>query len=272
MHSLRTTLALTALSLVNDLAVHLSTALDSYLDLILRNLIKVSNSSKKLLSQGATTTTTTILQNTSYHSKTLTTLISYSSDKNNQLRSLVAGYIKIILEVHGKSRREVIEKTGGVEIMGKWLKRGVSDATPLTREICRDCFVLFWELWTEKARKILNEIDDANSKKQTIRQLGSLYSMPTNGKATKETGRTVQNTTNEKEKRSKNTNAVVSPTSKAIERKTRQEAKMRSISVGSSSSRNLSASRSPPPPKPMTISKAATTSRIKPPSVTFLYF
>src|SRR5262245_24322791 len=114
MHSLRTTLALSALGTISDLTAELTTALDPFLDSLLHNLFKAAGSTKKLISQAAAAATTALLVNTSYHARTLQSLHKISTDKNVQIRALAAGYIKVLLETHGHSRKDMIEKTGGM--------------------------------------------------------------------------------------------------------------------------------------------------------------
>ncbi|KAI9591182.1 clasp N terminal-domain-containing protein [Syncephalis fuscata] len=179
-HSLRTSLVATVLGLINELSQALNTSIDPKVELLLQNLLKACASAKKLISQSATHTTNELLRNTSYHVRNLNSIHLAVMDKNGQLRTCAMSFIKTILEAHGQSRYDAITRSGGAEIIDKCLRKGVADATPAAREISRDVYVLFWELWQDRAQAILNSVD-SSTKKQLIRHLGKLYTASTQG-------------------------------------------------------------------------------------------
>ncbi|KAI8050252.1 clasp N terminal-domain-containing protein [Syncephalis plumigaleata] len=179
-HSLRTSLVLTVMALITDLTQQLTTTLDPKAELLLQNLIKACAATKKLISQSAAATTHELIRNTSYHVRNLNAIHLAVVDKNGQLRAFAAGFIKTVLEAHGHNRYDAIVRSGGVEIIDKSIRRGVADANPSTREVSREAFQLYWELWQDRAQAILNSVD-ASNKKQLIRQLGKLYTASTQG-------------------------------------------------------------------------------------------
>ncbi|RKP10993.1 clasp N terminal-domain-containing protein [Thamnocephalis sphaerospora] len=180
LHSPRTSLVLTNLALLIDLARYLNTSLDPMLEVLLQNLLKTCASTKKLISQAAANAVNALLQNTSYHVRSLNAIQFAVTDKNAQLRTSAAGFLKTMLEAHGNNRYDAIARSGGVEIIEKCLRKGVADANPTAREISRETYRVFWELWQDRAQSILNSVD-ASTKKQLIRQLGKLYTASTQG-------------------------------------------------------------------------------------------
>jgi hypothetical protein len=180
MHSPRTSLVLTDLALVSDLAQYLGTALDSMLEVLLQNLLKACSSSKKLISNAAMNAFNELLKNTSYHIRTLNTIQFAVNDKNAQVRAFASTFVKTLLETHGHQRYDVITRSGGVDIIEKCLRKGVTDANQSARETSRESFRIFWELWQDRAQQMLNAMDPS-TKKQMIRQLGSLYTAATKG-------------------------------------------------------------------------------------------
>ncbi|ORX95061.1 ARM repeat-containing protein [Basidiobolus meristosporus CBS 931.73] len=170
LHSLRTSLALSTLNLVKDLAVFLGSMLDPHLDQLLANLLKLNTQTKKLVAQASFETTCVVLRMTSYNHRTTNTITMAMGDKNVQLRGFVIGYVKVLLEAFG-GRKEVFEKSHGVDSIENCIRKGVSDANPQVRESSRELFWVFWELWRGKG-EALKKSFDPSTQKQLMRLRG----------------------------------------------------------------------------------------------------
>ncbi|KAK9720192.1 suppressor of tub2 mutation [Basidiobolus ranarum] len=170
LHTLRTSLALSTLSLVNDLSHYLGTMLDPHLDLLLGNLLKLNTQTKKLVAQASFETTCLLLRTTSYNHRTLNVITMAMTDKNVQLRGFVVGYLKVLLEVFG-NKRELFEKNHGIDSIEGCIRKGVVDASPQVRENSRELFWAFWNIWRAKGENLKKQFD-SSTQKQLIRMRG----------------------------------------------------------------------------------------------------
>ncbi|CAI2167631.1 13681_t:CDS:10, partial [Funneliformis geosporum] len=150
--SLRTTLTLAASGLIKDLVSHLGTTMDPFADNLLANLLKMVQSTKKIVAQAATNSTNALFQYCSYHTRLVTQLWHAMEEKNIQLRTSTIGFVKIVIQTHA-DRRDTMERTGGVESLEKCVRKGLTDAAPKVREGCREVFWTFFEVWPERGEK-----------------------------------------------------------------------------------------------------------------------
>ncbi|ORY04895.1 ARM repeat-containing protein [Basidiobolus meristosporus CBS 931.73] len=177
-HTLRTTLAVTTLNLLQDMGKTLGTMLDPYLDITLTNLLKLGIQTKRIVAQASFKTTKVILRSTSYHGRTLNTLSAAMSDKNVQLRGFTVGYLKTILDTF-ESQAQTIERGGGLEILEKCIRKGIADANPQVRESSRDLFWTFWNIWKVRGEAIRNTLDPSTQKllaRQKSKSISGPYS------------------------------------------------------------------------------------------------
>lgn len=68
-----------------------------------------------------------------------------------QTRQFAATYVKTILNTHGNN--PVLEKSGGLDMIESCLIKGLSDAAPIVRDICRQIFRDVQERWPARAQK-----------------------------------------------------------------------------------------------------------------------
>lgn len=166
--SVRTALVFSALNLVSDLSTLLPNGtLDAYSQHIFPTLLKCAGSTKKSQSELAHATTLSYLNATSYHLRTLTWICDTTSDKGAQTRVFGLTYLLTFLETHGKSRPQLFEKKGlqvGTEIIAKALKRSLSDANAKARELARQSFYIYREVWPTAAHDLVLLLD-ANLRK-----------------------------------------------------------------------------------------------------------
>ncbi|KAK9761267.1 suppressor of tub2 mutation [Basidiobolus ranarum] len=178
MHTLRTTLAVTTLTLLRDLAKTLKTMFDPYMDITLTNLLKLGTQTKRIVAQASFKTTKVLLRSTTYHGRTLNTLAVAMTDKNVQLRGFTVGYIKTILETF-ESQAQAIERAGGLELLDKCIRKGIADANPQVRESSRELFWTFWNIWKVRGEAIRNSLDPSTQKllaRQKSKSISGPYS------------------------------------------------------------------------------------------------
>lgn len=149
-NSLRTTLSSTGCQLIKDLAIVMGPGLDPMLEIILTNFIKLCAGTKKITSQLGNLVVAVIVANVSYHVKLLHHIYNASTDKNVSPRSYAPGWIQIILEVH-RDHKAQIEHTGGLDLLEKAIRKGLSDSNPGVREASRVTYWKFARMWPEKA-------------------------------------------------------------------------------------------------------------------------
>lgn len=149
-NSLRTTLCTTACLLLQELVKTLGPKIDSWLDIMLNNLLKLCSSMKKMASQAANETVTVIIGNMSYTTRLLTHIVGAAADKNVQLRLYAAGWMReiILKQAHNPSS---MEHGNGLGVLHQAMKKGLTDPNPAVREAMRKAFWVFAESYPQKA-------------------------------------------------------------------------------------------------------------------------
>ena len=149
-NSLRTTLCTTACALLQELARTLGPKMDSWIDIMMNNLLKLCSNMKKLTSQAANETIAAIIDNLSYSSRLTVHILSAAGDKNTQVRLFAAGWIRSIILRHGGNPAQ-FDHSGGVDSYNAAINKGLSDANPGVREAMRKAFWAFASTWPSKA-------------------------------------------------------------------------------------------------------------------------
>ncbi|GAA5797536.1 hypothetical protein HPULCUR_002924 [Helicostylum pulchrum] len=181
-HSLRTSVAITALTLISTISTTLGSLLDHYtLEIILSNLMKCSLVTKKLISAKVTEVTIVFLQNIGFSPKLLTMLCKSMNEKNVQLRQLCCTYIQTILSTYGpqESTRAAIEKSETSFSIVTFLTKELVDASPAVRDACRSLYWTYSQYWPEKAKKVYNTLDLPTQKALTRSKPASFISSVT---------------------------------------------------------------------------------------------
>ncbi|PYH98537.1 hypothetical protein BO71DRAFT_416180 [Aspergillus ellipticus CBS 707.79] len=157
-NSLRTTMSTNGCLLIQDLALKCGGKIDSMLEIIMQNLLKLSANMKKIAAQNGNRTVDIVIANVSYTPRILQHVGNASLDKNVQLRLYSAAWFQTIIkrQAHHKSS---IEHGGGLDIIEKGLKKGLSDANPGVREAMRGTFWCFFRVWPERANAIISTLD-----------------------------------------------------------------------------------------------------------------
>ncbi|KAI8369225.1 clasp N terminal-domain-containing protein [Radiomyces spectabilis] len=162
LHSLRTVVALEALHLMSDIGSFVGHQLDPYsYEIIIVNLIRCSNVTKKIITSQALNSTITFLKTTSYHSKGVNVICNALEERNNQMRHFAAIYLRTLLQTHAskESSRCSMERSGSLDLIFQTLKKGLIDAMPLVREVCREAYWIIHTHWRVRAEKFFSTLD-----------------------------------------------------------------------------------------------------------------
>ena len=149
--SLRTSLTKEGSSLVQDIANMYGPAMDPMVEILMQTFIKLSASTKKITSQTANATIDTIIGKVTYNARIMAHVWGACQDKNVQPRLYASGWLKTLLikEAHHKSH---VEHTGGLDVIEKCIKKGLSDSNPGVREKMRSTYWTFAGIWPAKAQ------------------------------------------------------------------------------------------------------------------------
>ncbi|ORX86504.1 ARM repeat-containing protein [Anaeromyces robustus] len=194
-HSLRTTLAITTIGTIIEIAENYKNQMDPIGEAVITNLLDLTSQTKKLIVSSSTQAIYIILKNISYNPKFLHIFMNSLSDKNANTRSSAILFIGEILEdmVKNENSKTFLVRTGGLDIIEKSMKKGLQDANPSVRETSRSIYGILNEHWKDRASALLNTLD-ITTRKALLRSLsssvgtGSNTSSPKLSRRTKLTG------------------------------------------------------------------------------------
>ncbi|PYH48453.1 uncharacterized protein BP01DRAFT_379645 [Aspergillus saccharolyticus JOP 1030-1] len=157
-NSLRTTMTTNGCLLLQDMAIYCGSKIDSMMEIIMQNLIKLSAGMKKITAQNGKSTVEIVIQHVTFTPRILQHICNASQDKNAQLRLFSADWIKIILEKQA-NHKSSIEHGGGLDLLEKGIKKGISDPNPAVRQAMRGAFWVFFSMWPAQGNEILSNLD-----------------------------------------------------------------------------------------------------------------
>ncbi|KAI9831777.1 MAG: hypothetical protein M1819_004674 [Sarea resinae] len=162
-NSLRTTVSMNGCRLVQDVARVLGPGLDSMVEILLQNLIKLCAGTKKISAQNGNLTVDAIFAHVSYNLRLMQHLWGACQDKNVQPRTFAAGWLQTILanQAHHKGQ---FDHSGGLDLAEKCIKKGLADANPGVRENMRGTYWSFAKIWPERAEGIMSSLDGTSQK------------------------------------------------------------------------------------------------------------
>ena len=94
---------------------------------------------------------TSYLSNIPYRNRIMQQITESMGEKNIQLRHHATIYLKTVLETHASG--VAIEKSGGLDLAEKAIKKALSDASPMVRESCRQVFSVLQAYWPGRASR-----------------------------------------------------------------------------------------------------------------------
>ncbi|KAJ5771269.1 uncharacterized protein N7511_003320 [Penicillium nucicola] len=157
-NSLRTTMSTNGSLLIQDIARTCGPRIDSMVEIIMQNLMKLCSALKKIAAQNGNAAVDAVIENVSFSIRLLQHVSFASQDKNVQVRLFATGWLKTLItrQAHQKS---TVEHGGGLDLVEKAIKKGLADANPAVREASRSTFWTFFSVWPERAEAIMNTLD-----------------------------------------------------------------------------------------------------------------
>ena len=152
MNSLRTTVCTNGCHLIQDIARVAGSGIDNMVEILLQNLIKLCANTKKISASNGNITADTIFANASYNIRLMQHIWNASQDKNVQPRTFATGWLKTIITKHGQ-RKTILEHAGGLDLMDKCIKAGLTDRDKKVRESMRPTYWAFARICPEKSEQ-----------------------------------------------------------------------------------------------------------------------
>lgn len=151
-NSLRTTMSTNGCLLIQELARTCGPKIDSMVEIIMQNLMKLCGALKKIAAQNGNATVDVVIGHVTFNIRLLHHVHSAFLEKNLQLRLFAAGWLKTLIsrQAHHKS---TIEHGGGLDLVDKSIRKGLGDANPGVREAVRGTFWTFSTVWPERANR-----------------------------------------------------------------------------------------------------------------------
>ncbi|CAO3699091.1 unnamed protein product [Rhizopus stolonifer] len=158
--SLRSTLALDGFDFVSELGNHLGAKLHlNTIETIIVSLVKCCSTSNKIIFNKANKVAISFLQKTRLSTRVVVILCKTIDDKNNQVRQSAVEFLKTLLTIHARK----LQGNSSASIQ-KYIKKGLTDASPEVRESCRQAYWVYYEHWPKEAEKICLKMDSSTLK------------------------------------------------------------------------------------------------------------
>ncbi|KAG1158767.1 hypothetical protein G6F37_005496 [Rhizopus arrhizus] len=165
--SLRTQLAVKALLLVGDIGIYVGKHLDTYInDQLLMCMMRCAGLTKKMVATASLQATITFLRHANFYPKFVNMLSLAINDKNTQVRLYTMQYCKTLLQTHAyrDHTRVIMDRTNCTDQFEVIINKGLNDATPAVREVCREAFWEFWEHWRDRGEYFLKQLPSTAQK------------------------------------------------------------------------------------------------------------
>ncbi|EST08791.1 CLASP N-terminal domain protein [Kalmanozyma brasiliensis GHG001] len=162
--SLRTTLSMHGVHLVQELAIELGDDLGPCVEAFLIHLIGMAGFTKKLIANATQEAAAAIMINVSFRPLYLQLIWQGMQDKNVATRTATADHLCTVLNHHAAHRKHAVESHGGLDLLDKCMRKGVGDSNPAARTKGREAFWIFHRYWPDQANVILNSLDPSTKK------------------------------------------------------------------------------------------------------------
>ena len=149
-NSLRTTVSANGCHLIQDIAKTVGSGLDTMVEILLQNLIKLCANTKKIAAANGDVTVNAIVANVTYSARIAQHIWAACQDKNVQPRSFAAGWLKTII-TKNRHHKHNLEHGGSLDLIEKCIRAGLSDRDPKVRESMRPTYWAFARLWSERS-------------------------------------------------------------------------------------------------------------------------
>lgn len=153
-------------SLYSELALCLGQGLDPFVEMLLIHLLRMAGYTKKIIASQSQAAVSIILRYTSpLVRQVLPLLWAAMQEKMVQTRGFMVEHLKTFIDFHGANNKNLIDSTGGAELLDKCLRKSLTDVNPGVREKSRLLFWSFESIWRDRATLIMENLE-ASAKKQ----------------------------------------------------------------------------------------------------------
>ncbi|GAA5951294.1 hypothetical protein JCM21900_003829 [Sporobolomyces salmonicolor] len=164
--SLRTTLAISALTLISELSTSLPPSqLDVVLDAFLTHTLSMAGQTKKITASASQATVTSLLTHSSYHHRTAQLLLAGMGEKIVSARQFVSSHLLTFLSVHASRSKSAMDSTGGTDDLEAAIKKALTDANAQVRENARRAYWEFVKTWPGARAERITAGLDTNGRK-----------------------------------------------------------------------------------------------------------
>ncbi|KAI9695349.1 MAG: suppressor of tub2 mutation [Bogoriella megaspora] len=157
-NSLRTTMSTNGCQLIQELSKSLGTSIDSMVEILLQNFIKMTANTKHIAADNGNATTEALFSHVTYNKRLMEHVWFACQDKNVQTRTYAPGWLKIMLK-RQEHNKGYFESSGGLDLAEKCINKGLGDANPKVRESMRAAYWSFAKGWPDKAEVIMSNLD-----------------------------------------------------------------------------------------------------------------
>ncbi|KAL1854378.1 suppressor of tub2 mutation [Diaporthe australafricana] len=161
--SLRTSLSKEGCALVQDIAINYGPGMDPMVELLMQTFVKLSAATKKIASQQANVCIDTMIGRVTYTNRIMQHVAWACADKNVQPRLYATEWLKTLLKKEAQHKSHV-EHTGGLDLIEKSIKKGLTDANPGVREKMRATFWTFHGIWPTRAEALMDTLEPTAQK------------------------------------------------------------------------------------------------------------
>ncbi|KAI3394217.1 hypothetical protein diail_3032 [Diaporthe ilicicola] len=161
--SLRTSLSKEGCSLVQDIAINYGPGMDPMVELLMQTFVKLAAATKKIASQLANVCIDTMIGRVTYTNRIMQHVAFACADKNVQPRLYATEWLKTLLKKEAQHKSH-IEHNGGLELIEKSIKKGLTDPNPGVREKMRATFWTFHGIWPARADALMDTLEPTAQK------------------------------------------------------------------------------------------------------------
>lgn len=133
---------------------------------------------KKLIADRSQTAVTSIIIHTTVHPRIfINHIASGVQEKNVQTRAYSVNHLKTFLIVHSHAKHQIEATPGLSDTLDGAVRKALADVNPGVREVARQAFWRYHEVWRSKAEVLMNSLD-GQARKQLEKANPRLTSSP----------------------------------------------------------------------------------------------
>lgn len=161
--SLRTTLAVSSLSLIAELAAALETSFDPLCEAFLAHCLSMAGQTKKIVAGASQSSARAILEHAPHHTKHTQLLVAMGEERTPAARAAAGTHFATLSQV-SQQHAAAFESAGEPEMMAQSIKKGLADANPAVKDSFRAAYWAFATAWPVVAQALFAQLDPAARK------------------------------------------------------------------------------------------------------------